>query len=49
VAATAQLAAVRARLTPEQCEAFDPTVRVWLREQARQGSALTVPGVMPTP
>jgi imidazolonepropionase-like amidohydrolase len=44
-----ELGAMRALLTPEQHVAFDPAVRVWLREQARQGHPLVVPGVAPMP
>jgi imidazolonepropionase-like amidohydrolase len=45
----AELGAVRAALTPGQQEAFDVRVRVWLREQARQGYPVTIPGVAPVP
>jgi imidazolonepropionase-like amidohydrolase len=41
----AELGAMRALLTPEQHAAFDPAARVWLREQARRGYQVTIPGV----
>jgi imidazolonepropionase-like amidohydrolase len=44
-----ELGAMRALLTPKQQVAFDPKVRIWLREQARQGHPATVPGVMAVP
>ena len=45
-----ELEAMRALLVlPEQLEAFDPIARIWLREQARQGHSMTVPGVAPRP
>ena len=44
-----ELGAIRATLTPEQHAAFDPAVRVWLREQSRQGYSLAIPGVGPVP
>jgi hypothetical protein len=40
-----ELGAIRAVLTPEQHVTFDPIARVWLREQARQGYRVTVPGI----
>ena len=46
---TAELGAIRTILTSEQHVAFDPKARVWLREQARQGYAVAVPGVTPAP
>jgi imidazolonepropionase-like amidohydrolase len=45
----AALGAMRASLTPEQHIMFDRIARVWLREQARQGHAVTVPGVITVP
>lgn len=45
----AELGAMRALLTPEQYVSFDPAARVWLREQARRGYRMTVPGVAPGP
>jgi imidazolonepropionase-like amidohydrolase len=45
----AELGAMRAILRPEQYETFDVLVRVWLREQARRGYQVTVPGVAPAP
>jgi imidazolonepropionase-like amidohydrolase len=45
----AELGALRATLRPKQQELFDMQVRVWLREQARQGYPVAVPGVTPTP
>jgi hypothetical protein len=39
---------MHAILTPEQRMAFDPLVRMWLREQARNGYRLTVAGVAST-
>jgi imidazolonepropionase-like amidohydrolase len=44
---TEELGAMRAHLTPEQREAFDPSARVWMREQARKGAPVVVPGVTP--
>jgi imidazolonepropionase-like amidohydrolase len=46
---TAELVVMRAHLTSEQHEVFDPFARVWLREQARQGARVTIPGVASTP
>jgi imidazolonepropionase-like amidohydrolase len=46
---TAELGPIRAILAPEQREAFDINLRVWLREQARQGYSVVIPGVSPTP
>jgi imidazolonepropionase-like amidohydrolase len=41
-----ELGAMRAVLTtPEQRETFDVAARVWLREQARQGYRVMVPGI----
>jgi hypothetical protein len=46
----AELGALRAIISPEQQHAqLDPAARVWLREQARQGYRVAVPGVPPTP
>jgi hypothetical protein len=45
----AELGVLRAGLTPLQQERFDPRVRVWLREQLRQGYQVAIPGVAPTP
>jgi hypothetical protein len=42
-----QFGAMRTILTPEQRESFDPVARVWLREQARQGARVAIPGVAP--
>jgi predicted amidohydrolase YtcJ len=45
----AELGALRALVTPErQREWLDPDARAWMREQARQGYTVTVPGVPPT-
>jgi imidazolonepropionase-like amidohydrolase len=41
-----ELGAMHAILTPELQETFDPIARVWLREQARQGYRVAVPGVI---
>jgi hypothetical protein len=47
---TETLGALREHLTPEQRRtSFDPTVRVWMREQARRGHRVTVAGVALTP
>jgi hypothetical protein len=46
---SAELGGIRAVLTPEQHEAFDVNLQVWLREQARKGHRVTVPGVASTP
>jgi imidazolonepropionase-like amidohydrolase len=46
---TDELGAIRATLTPEQREVFDPAARVWMREHIRQGYRLVVAGVAPTP
>jgi hypothetical protein len=43
-----ELGAVRVLLTPEPHVAFDPQVRVWMREQARQSYSVTVPGLSST-
>jgi imidazolonepropionase-like amidohydrolase len=45
---TAGLGVMRAALKPEQHEFFDPLARIWLREQARQGYPVAIPGA-PTP
>jgi imidazolonepropionase-like amidohydrolase len=45
----AELGGIRAVLTPDQHEAFDVNLQVWLREQARKGHRVTVPGVASTP
>jgi imidazolonepropionase-like amidohydrolase len=48
-----ELGALRATLPAEdgggdlRRDIFDPAARVWLREQARQGTRVTIPGVMP--
>jgi imidazolonepropionase-like amidohydrolase len=55
-----ELGALRALLTPKPGERvyfdpaaprdlFDPAARVWLREQARQGVRVTIPGVVAVP
>jgi hypothetical protein len=44
-----ELGAMRGILTPAQRETFDPQARVWMREQARQGYPVTVPGVASAP
>jgi imidazolonepropionase-like amidohydrolase len=43
------LGTLRASLTPEQRETFDPAARAWLRAQARQGYQVAVTGVTPEP
>jgi hypothetical protein len=48
---TAELVPIRGilalTLTPEEREAFDISLRVWLREHARQGYAVASPGIWP--
>jgi imidazolonepropionase-like amidohydrolase len=44
-----ELGALRVTLGPKLHAMFDPQARVWLREQARQGYQVAVPGVAPTP
>jgi hypothetical protein len=44
-----ELGAMRGLVLPEKHVAFDPIARVWLREQARRGSRVSIPGVRPTP
>jgi hypothetical protein len=46
---SAELGAMRTILAPEQREAFDIQLRVWLREQVRQGYSVAIPGVLPVP
>jgi hypothetical protein len=41
--------ALRAALTPEQRDAFDPTARRWLRARAKQGYRLAIAGITSTP
>jgi hypothetical protein len=46
----AELGALRAILPSEQQRTWlDPSARVWLREQARQGYRVAIPGVTPVP
>ena len=37
--------AMRASLTPDLRVTFDPKARTWLREQARQGYHVAIPGI----
>jgi imidazolonepropionase-like amidohydrolase len=46
---TAELGAIRALMTPDEREAFDPKIEVWLRVQGRQGYRAVIPGVPPAP
>jgi hypothetical protein len=44
-----ELGALRSTLTPKQQARFDPFARTWMRQRARLGDQVPVPGVAPAP